>query len=356
MARKELGYVELEWTCPNCKTRNPGLTKTCQSCGAPQPADVEFQSKADEQLLQEEAKIQQAAKGPDIHCGFCGARNAADAVICSQCGGDLKQGKARQAGKELGGFQEGTSTKTKCPHCAAENPANAQICSGCGAPLNAVEKQVQAAGKGLSKGCLVALGIAGLLVLIGVCSLLGLSMKKTDMTGILNGMEWKREIAIEVYGPVEKSDWRDNVPSGAIMGSCSDRVRGTSSSYVPNSVEVCGEPYKVDKGNGVAEVVQDCEYEVHDDYCDYTINEWHGDDPLVATGSGPNAIWPPVTLSSDQREGRRSENYSLIFKANGDQYRYETQDYAYYRQAVIGSEWKLTVNGLGSVVSAEPLK
>jgi hypothetical protein len=72
--------------------------------------------------------------------------------------------------------------------------------------------------------------------------------------------------------------------------------------------------------------------------------------------AGPNAIWPPVTLSSDQREGRRSENYSLIFKANGDQYRYETQDYAYYRQAVIGSEWKLTVNGLGSVVSAEPLK
>ena len=50
MARKDLGFVELEWTCPNCKTRNPGLTKTCQSCGSPQPADVEFQSKADEQV------------------------------------------------------------------------------------------------------------------------------------------------------------------------------------------------------------------------------------------------------------------------------------------------------------------
>jgi ribosomal protein L40E len=356
MAKKEVGYVELEWTCPNCKTRNPGLTKTCQSCGSPQPADVEFQSKADEQLLQDEAKIKEAAKGPDIHCGFCGARNPADAVICSQCGGDLKEGKARQAGKQLGDLKAGTSTTTKCPNCAAENPANAQICSGCGAPLNATDKPAGSANKGLSKGCLIALGAAGLLVLIGVICMISMGLKKTDKIGSLNEMEWKREIAIEVYGPVEKSDWEDSIPSNAVKGSCSDRVRTTSSSYVPNSVEVCGEPYKVDKGNGVAEVVQDCEYEVHDDYCDYTVDDWHQGDPLVATGSGPNATWPPANLSNNQREGSRTENYKLIFISNGDQYSYETSDYAFYRQADPGSEWKLTINGFGAVVSAEPVK
>jgi ribosomal protein L40E len=356
MTKKEIGYVELEWTCPNCKTRNPGLTKICQSCGLPQPADVEFQSKADEQLIQDEAKIQQAAKGPDIHCGFCGARNPADAVICTQCGGDLKEGKARQAGQQLGGLQTGTSTTTKCPHCAAENPANAQICSGCGAPLNATVKPEAAAGKGMSKGCLIALVAAGILVVIGIISLIGLGLKKTDKFGSLNSMEWKRKIAIEVYGPVEKQDWKDNVPSSAVLGSCSDRVRNTSDTYVSNSVEVCGAPYKVDKGNGVAEVVQDCKYEVHDDYCDYQVDEWHNGQPLVATGSGPNATWPPVTLTGKQREGTRSEHYTLTFLANGDQYTYETSDYAFYRQAKIGSAWTLTVNGFGSVVSAEPVK
>jgi hypothetical protein len=121
-------------------------------------------------------------------------------------------------------------------------------------------------------------------------------------------------------------------------------------------VEVCGAPYKVDKGNGVAEVVQDCKYEVHDDYCDYTIDEWHNGQPLVATGTGPNATWPPVTLTEKQREGARSENYKLIFIANGDQFSYDTSDYAFYRQANTGSEWNLTVNGFGSVVSAKPLK
>ncbi len=42
------------------------------------------------------AKI--ASAGADIHCGFCGTRNPATATICSQCGADLKEGKARQAG------------------------------------------------------------------------------------------------------------------------------------------------------------------------------------------------------------------------------------------------------------------
>jgi hypothetical protein len=57
--------------------RNPGLKKTCQSCGSPQPTDVAFQSKADEQLITDAQKLEQAKKGPDIHCGFCGARNPA---------------------------------------------------------------------------------------------------------------------------------------------------------------------------------------------------------------------------------------------------------------------------------------
>jgi RHS repeat-associated protein len=29
MTTKELGFVELEWTCPRCKTRNPGTQTTC---------------------------------------------------------------------------------------------------------------------------------------------------------------------------------------------------------------------------------------------------------------------------------------------------------------------------------------
>jgi ribosomal protein L40E len=355
MAKKELGYVELEWTCPNCKTRNPGLSKTCQSCGSPQPADVAFQSKADEQLIQDAEKIKQSEKGADIHCGFCGARNPADAVICTQCGGDLKQGKQREAGKLIGEFQAGEGSKTICPNCKTENPANAQICKGCGAPLNAVAKPVEPAKKGMGKGCIIALAVIGLLVIVGIISLISLGAKKTDLTGSLNDTTWERIIAIEEYGPVEKSDWRDSIPSSAILGTCSDRVRDTSDTPSGNSVEVCGEPYKVDKGNGVAEVVQDCKYEIHDDYCNYTVEEWHSGQNVTAKGTGLNAVWPDPNLDSTRREGSRTERYTLNFISSGDLYSYETSDYQLYQQAQPGTVWKLIVNGFGSVVSIEPM-
>ncbi|NMB53691.1 MAG: zinc-ribbon domain-containing protein [Leptolinea sp.] len=354
MARKELGYVELEWTCPNCKTRNPGLTKTCQSCGAPQPVDVSFQSKADEQLITDEDKLKQAQKGPDIHCGFCGARNPADAVICSQCGGDLKQGKARESGKVMGEFKTGTETKTKCPNCATENPANAQICVKCGAPLNAALKPEEAPKKGLSLGCLIALGIAGLLAIIGIISLISMGAKRSDMVGSLSNAKWERIISIEEYGPVQKQDWRDMVPSNAQMGDCYDKVRDTSDSPSGNSVEVCGEPYTVDKGNGVAEVVQDCHYDIYDSYCTFTVDEWHSGTDQIAEGSGLNASWPSADLDATHRESSRTERYTLYFSANGKDYSYQTSDFQLYQRAQPGTRWKITVNGFGSVVSLEP--
>ena len=75
MARKRtLGYVQLEWTCPNCNSRNPGGVKSCQNCGAPQPENVQFERTADEKLITDEKEIKAAAAGPDIYCGFCGTR------------------------------------------------------------------------------------------------------------------------------------------------------------------------------------------------------------------------------------------------------------------------------------------
>ena len=54
MTKKSLGYVELEWICPNCDTKNPGPQKTCLSCGMPQPDDVKFEQRAQETLIEDE--------------------------------------------------------------------------------------------------------------------------------------------------------------------------------------------------------------------------------------------------------------------------------------------------------------
>ena len=88
MARKEIGYIELHWTCPNCQGINPGSEETCMHCGAPQPEDVQFFQPTRQELITNEEKLADAAAGPDIHCPYCNARNRGDAEACSQCGGD----------------------------------------------------------------------------------------------------------------------------------------------------------------------------------------------------------------------------------------------------------------------------
>ncbi len=73
MTQQELGYVELEWTCANCGTRNPGTRKHCASCGAAQPKDVKFELPAQQELIKDEAKFKLPPSVP-IFCVRTAAR------------------------------------------------------------------------------------------------------------------------------------------------------------------------------------------------------------------------------------------------------------------------------------------
>ena len=114
--RESKGFVELEWVCPNCDGRNKGSKKTCENCGAPQPDNVKFQRAADEKIIADEKAVNAAKAGADIHCGFCGTRNPANATTCSQCGADLKEGKAREAGQLLQAAPSAPKV-VKCTNC-----------------------------------------------------------------------------------------------------------------------------------------------------------------------------------------------------------------------------------------------
>jgi ribosomal protein L40E len=135
MTKETLGYVRLEWTCPNCSSRNPGPQKTCGSCGAAQPENVEFEQAAQEELVTDEAAIARAKAGPDVHCAFCGARNPAGIENCTQCGADLTEAVTRDSGRVIGAHRDKPAQPVPCPSCGAMNPASALECAACGAPL-----------------------------------------------------------------------------------------------------------------------------------------------------------------------------------------------------------------------------
>ena len=150
MARKKLGHVELQWTCPNCGGINPGLEKTCQACGAPQPDDVEFEQASGQELITDEEKVAKAEAGADIHCPYCGTRNPAGVATCSQCGGDLSEGALRKAGRVVGAYKTGPIEMVPCPHCGAENPDTIVNCQQCG---GGIHLETRAAGNSPSRNC-----------------------------------------------------------------------------------------------------------------------------------------------------------------------------------------------------------
>lgn len=356
MAKKNLGYVELEWTCPSCGSKNPGTVALCTSCAAPQPADVQFEQPAQEILLNETDQLNITVHAPDIHCAFCGARNSAKNQVCTRCGADLSQGEARQQGQIIGAHRPDAAPDITCPACGSTNPATAHRCSQCGANLGATEPsltptpQVSNTKPRSNMLLYVLIGFA-----LFACAALALLFLRTEeVIGRVEATKWTRTIAIEELGNVEYSNWRNEIPRDAALGRCEERVRRTQDNPGPNTVEVCGTPYTMDTGTGIGAVVQDCVYEVYEDWCRYTIQEWIKVDEVRATENNRTPYWPELQLPAGQREGERTAEYVVYFDADGDDYTYTTNNLDTFMQLEVGSQWILEVNSFNAVVGILP--
>lgn len=336
MARKTLGFVPLIWECPYCETQNPGPIKTCTSCGAPQPDDVEFLQVDEEKFnfIKDEALIRMAQAGPDIHCPYCGTRNPSGVELCSNCGGEINiSGKVvRETGKEVRTISESRETPPSQPaSIPAQKPRKK--------PNRLVIIFAAIVGLGLIAGCLI---------------LLMMLLKTDTIEATVTSGEWERSVAIEAFTTVTGSGWWDEIPASAETQSCSQRYRYTSDTFEPNATEVCSEPVVEDTGTGVGEVVQECVYEVYDDYCEYTTMDWVLLTTVVESGSSWDPYWPEPDITSDQRLGTTSEEYKIVFSGDDESYVYTTRDVDTFLMAQPGSNWELEVNQLGSVTSIEP--
>lgn len=356
MAKKSLGYVELEWVCPTCNTRNPGSSRTCKGCGSPQPPDVEFIAPGEATITKDEEVARQATAGPDIHCPYCDARNPIGAKVCKQCGGDLTQGEAREVGEVVSGFSTTGPGVVKCETCDTENPANRTTCKSCGAPLPVVQPKKpkpDPEAKGGNSCLFIGIGVVVLLA-IGLFLFFMFSGggERSNSVGTVVDNRWERSIEVMGLRPRQYTAWLEDIPADATIGACTEEVRGEVDEPVPNSREVCGTPYAVDQGTGFAEVVQDCVYQVLEQQCEYTVNEWQPVDVVTQQGTGISPIWPSV--AAQQRTGDREETYQCVITANDVEYIYRTRTFEEYLQCVPGATWNIVTNESGRVLSAAP--
>ncbi len=356
MAKETVGYVQLEWTCPFCGTRNPGPNKKCSSCGSPQPEDVQFEQAAQEELIADEQLIEKAKSGPDIHCPFCGTRNPAGATTCANCMGDLTDAEARAKGKVVGKYRKEAAPDIACPFCGTMNPANAHTCSNCNGNLHEPAAPQPAAPPAPQRRLGVA-GIIGIVAIIAACIFIfSLFLRTDDVNGRVSTVEWTRSIAIEALVPVERSAFIDEIPAEIEVYDCRRQLHHVQDEPAPDAEKICGTPYTVDTGTGIGEVVQDCQYQVYEDYCRFTVDEWQQVDVVTERGANLNPIWPQPQLTSDQRLGAEQQQFEVIFESDGERYTYTTDSADQFARFEIGSEWILQVNQLGGVVSVEPAR
>ena len=355
MSKESLGFVKLEWVCPKCSSRNPGPEKTCLSCGAPQPENVQFQQAERQELVKDQKEIEQAKSGPDIHCGFCGARNLAGAKLCTQCGADLTKGVRRESGQVIGAFQATPARQVACPSCGSMNPDNALKCAQCGASMAPKASQPQTAAPPRKVNPLwVGLGIVLVLLCLAAILVPMIAASRTEaQVGIVELVGWISSVEIEALQPVAMQGWISDLPADATPGPCEDQVRRVQDDPAPNSNKVCGTPYTVDKGSGYAEVVQDCQYEVMEPYCQYTVLGWQRVAVATLQGNDFSPAWPQPQLDAGQQTGDQQQLYRVVFQSLDEQYIYSPSSLSEFQQFEPGSEWVLNVNAFGDVVSVE---
>jgi hypothetical protein len=351
--RRTVGYIQNEWTCPNCGTRNKGSLKACENCGAPQPENVQFELPSEQKFVTDEASVKTAKEGPDIHCPFCGTRNPASAKTCAQCGGDLLEGKARESGRIMQVPLAAQPKIIKCDNCGTENPSSNSVCSNCGSPLpKAVIAPAMApqAATGIGVGKLAApkktnrLLIGGFLAAVAICcvvvgALFFFPSKSVQATVI--DVHWQTSVPLQEIRPVDYSNESGSPPSGAYDVSCRDESR-----------EIC-EQKTIDQGNGYSEVVEECHTE-SEQYCSYTVDEWTTIQTYTLDGNDLQPIYEDPSVSSGQRLGEESEELNVTFStADGEQETYSPSTVSEFQQFTIDSTWTLKMNALGGVVGVE---
>lgn len=284
---------EMFWDCKFCGQKKLlGLThRFCAGCGAPQDPNARYFPPDNEKVAVEDHPL----CGADVACPACKQPMARAAKCCTNCGSPIDKGVevARRADvvvPDPGTTPFGTAGVFPPP------PEN--------------------------KGFPTLLVVLGAIAAVVITGILVAVFWKRDGVFEVTSHAWERNIAIERFEPVRRSEWCDSKPIGA--REISRRKEQRSTKQVQDG-ETC-QTRKKDNGNGTFKEVRECKPKykseaVYDDKCEIEVTEWRTARTLTAKGSSPSdpPKWPAVTLGQPgtcigcEREGARTQKYTVIF-------------------------------------------
>ncbi|MFZ0548594.1 MAG: Ran-binding zinc finger domain-containing protein [Candidatus Promineifilaceae bacterium] len=354
---------EGRWDCQYCgKTGILGRDKACPSCGRSRPEGTKFYLPKEGEEVADEKLVQQAKIGPDWICEFCGSSNPANVDVCGSCQAPRESVSPKQAVKEYG-VGEAPSSGDMDLSTPPERPTT-----------------TEPAKKSKATPAIGIAGVIGAIILLCICiGLAFLIFGNRNAEATVSGFSWERTVAVESFQTVTEEDWA--VPEGGRILSQQQEIHHydqvldhyeTRSREVSEQVQVGERTYvcgQRDLGNGFFEDVEctDPVYETqtHTETYDepiyrdepvyqtkytYEIDKWVVVRTEDAGNNDHNASWPATNLADGEREGERTETYTVYFTdEDGKSYEWETTEDS-WRGFETGQGVKLKLDALGNNV------
>lgn len=321
---------EGRWDCEHCGTTGlAGRELSCPKCGHRRPENVTFYLPEEAGEVTDEELKKRAKAGADWVCEWCGSSNVALRGTCLQCGAEKgtspsQQVKSYEASAVPRSGDAARPEPTPPPEPASKFPV----------PI-----------------------IAIVVVLLLACAVGGfLLFRTTETTATVTGVSWERTIDIEVLDTVTKE--AATIPAGGRKVR-EKQVQVEETVQTGTETYVCGQK---DLGNGMFED-EECERPVYETrqrnetvYV-YEIDEWVVDRTEEASGNDYSPYWPRSDLDDDEREGERTETYTVLVEdtENGETYNVE-MDEDRWKTYEAGQQVNVAVNALGhaEIIEGEP--
>jgi hypothetical protein len=313
MRTENQGRYQMLWDCPFCGAEKLlGLEhRHCPGCGSPQDPARRYFPDDDNKIAVEDHPYH----GADLVCSACEAPNAAKAEFCVTCGAPLTEGAKAVRLRQTQSAAEGAA------HAADSAKAATAEHKAAKAPKPPPEPAPSGGIPWKMIGC-------GALVMGLIAVLLVVLLWKKEDAFTVAGHRWERTIAVEKNAVVKEEAWQDEVPRGATDLSCREKDRGTKK---VEDGEEC-QTKRVDKGDGTFDQVKEChtkyrDVATQDQWCRYSVEKWTVDRTEKAAGKGldDKPTWPDAGIRQEgsclgcEREGKRSETYTVLLTSAGDQ-------------------------------------
>lgn len=360
--------IEMCWDCNHCGNKKIlGRYTSCPNCGQPQDISTKFYRDGDRYVDESENKI---SRKPKWLCSYCNSLNWDESCNCSNCGASKSENNGDyftvKKKDEKGIMQEKNLFSGYKP---LKNINIDTYDYSKRVNYNQSPKQEQP-----RKNTLIGTLKSAMLPIVMMCAIVAILIgvfsffTPRNINIVPDNKAWERSIEVEAYRTVDESDWI--MPSGGRLKYITQDIYSYDQvvdyykpviKQVPDGTYISGySTHYEDLGNGYSVKTRDPIYStkyktvtemepvyksvpVYKDKYHYEIERWVFD-RYEKTSDGDEPYWKELSLKTDEREGTRSEKYTIKTTIKEKIKSYSTS-FDIWNSIKVGKQINVTISG-----------